>query len=60
MWRWLARRVAGAELLPAARGAMPEGTFFPARDAEQLRVGLLAGCVGGELLGGVNAAACGC
>lgn len=56
-WRLVTRWVDGAELLPAARGTLPDGAFFPARDREQLRVGLLAGCVGGELFGGVNAAA---
>lgn len=57
LWGAVRRWIAGAELLPAARGAMPSGTFFPARDGEQLRVGLLTGCIGGELFAGVNAAA---
>jgi glycolate oxidase iron-sulfur subunit len=57
LWRFMAGHIAGAELLPAARTAMPAGTFFPAREREQLRVGLLTGCVAGELFGGVNAAA---
>ena len=57
LWGLVSRRIGGAELLPATRGALPEGTFFPARDAERLRVGLLTGCVAGELFGDVNAAA---
>lgn len=57
LWPLVARHVAGAELLPASTAAMPAGTFFPARDRERVRVGLLRGCVGGELFGNVNAAA---
>ncbi|HSP95643.1 MAG TPA: heterodisulfide reductase-related iron-sulfur binding cluster [Candidatus Dormibacteraeota bacterium] len=57
VWNLVAGWIDGAELLPAARGAMPAGSFFPARDGERLRVGLLAGCVAGELFGDVNAAA---
>lgn len=57
LWPAISRRVAGAELLPAPSGGAPLGSFFPAREREQLRVGLLAGCVAGELFGGVNAAA---
>ena len=57
MWGLVTRWVDGAELLPANRDARLAGAFFPARDGEQLRVGLLTGCVGGELFGGVNDAA---
>lgn len=57
LWNWLARWIDGAELLPAHRAPGPSGAFHPAREAESLRVGLLTGCVGGELFGGVNAAA---
>jgi glycolate oxidase iron-sulfur subunit len=57
LWPLVARWIDGAELLPAARRAMPAGSFFPSGDGEQLRVGLLVGCVGGEIFGDVNAAA---
>lgn len=57
LWAAISRRMPGAELLPASVGSAPSGSFFPAREREQLRVGLLAGCVAGELFGGVNAAA---
>jgi glycolate oxidase iron-sulfur subunit len=57
LWRWLARWIDGADLLPRQREAGPSGAFHPAREGDRLRVGLLTGCVGGELFGGVNAAA---
>ena len=57
LWPLVASVIDGADLLPAARSAMPAGSFFPAREREQLRIGLLTGCVAGELFGGVNAAA---
>ncbi|MBX3027579.1 4Fe-4S dicluster domain-containing protein [bacterium] len=57
LWPLIARRIDGAELLPAAAGAMPDGSFFPARGHERLRVGLVTGCVAGELFAHVNAAA---
>ncbi|MDX2168430.1 MAG: glycolate oxidase subunit GlcF [Deltaproteobacteria bacterium] len=57
LWRVVSSWIAGADLLPARRDAGPRGAFHPAREAERLRVGLLTGCVGGELFGGINAAA---
>lgn len=57
LWSFFARRIGGSELLPAARAALPGGSFFPASGTERQRVGLLTGCVAGELFGDVNAAA---
>jgi glycolate oxidase iron-sulfur subunit len=57
LWPLVRRFVDGADLLPAERAAGPQGAFHSARDGERLRVGLIAGCIGGELFGGVNAAA---
>jgi len=57
VWPLVTRFVAGADLLPAARQRMPDGAFHPAHEGERLRVGLLTGCVAGELFGEVNAAA---
>jgi glycolate oxidase iron-sulfur subunit len=58
LWPLIARRLDGAELLPSAPGgAMPSGPFFPAHGRERMRVGLLTGCVAGEVFGHVNAAA---
>lgn len=57
LWGPLSRRLPGAELLPAVAPVPPLAPFTPAGERERLRVGLITGCVAGELFGGVNAAA---
>lgn len=57
LWGPLSRRLPGAELLPAPAPVPPLAPFTPAGGRERLRVGLMTGCVAGELFGGVNAAA---
>jgi glycolate oxidase iron-sulfur subunit len=57
LWPALARASEAAQLLPDERPPMPSGAYHAARGVERQRVALLTGCVGGELFGGVNAAA---
>jgi glycolate oxidase iron-sulfur subunit len=58
LWRLLAGRIDAAALIPPRRtpGAAL-APFHPAEGRERARVGLLRGCVGGELFADVNAAA---
>jgi glycolate oxidase iron-sulfur subunit len=57
LWPLVSRWVQGASLIPPRRARLPLAGFHPARGRERARVGLLEGCVGGELFSGVNAAA---
>jgi glycolate oxidase iron-sulfur subunit len=57
VWNVIARYVEGARLLPPLRSAERLAAFYPAVGRERARIGLLRGCVAGELFGGVNAAA---
>lgn len=57
LWPLLSRAIPGADLLPVGRPRLLAGAFHPAHEGERLRVGLLGGCVAGELFGDVNAAA---
>ena len=57
LWPLVQRWLPGAELLPSEPAPGPRGAFHAAVDSETLRVGLLAGCIGSEVFGHVNAAA---
>lgn len=57
LWGFISRRIDGADMLPPLRPAPSLAELYPAIGRERARVGLLRGCVGGELFAGVNAAA---
>lgn len=57
VWDMIARRVDAARMLPPLRAVARLPPFSPAVGRERARVGLLLGCVGGELFAHVNAAA---
>lgn len=57
MWPLVTRWVAGAALLPAPAAVSPPAAVTPASGPARRRVGLLRGCVGDVLFGGVTAAA---
>jgi glycolate oxidase iron-sulfur subunit len=57
LWPLVTRLVPAASLIPPLRSPTRLASFYPAQGRERARVGLLRGCVGGELFAEVNRAA---